>query len=445
MSAVNKTRIAAVVCALSLAVCFLQGWSKSSGGMDLPWYVYPAKFWMAGGNPYGTSADAGLPAAWRAPGMVYNCALAPQSFWQMAPLAALPWQTAVKAWWLVSFGSLLASFWLLMRLFGRRWTAAEQMWFVAIVAQSKIIQSVAYRGQISLFCLAMALLAVWLAAKSRSDRLSVFSDQSTLDHRSAFRTSQSAVRNCAAGFALALACVKFILVPPVILYWFWKRQWKALGWFAAFAAVFNVVPLLLMGPGAVARSILPSFQRYAAWERGLHGGSSHIMNWGEIYEWAFGAGAPLASVLGAVTLLAAGAALWTVCRRRRDDADGWGFAAIVLFTMVAAYHRVYDGVFVFIAAAWWWSAFRSREARTARLWAAGAAMGAFLFVTSIQGVATALEGFCKSHGALTILAPVNAWACLTAFWLMIWAGAAVPQRAEHAITEEDRRQTARVA
>ena len=77
----NKTRIALAACAVSLAVCFLQGWAKSRAGMDLPWYVYPAHLWLSGTNPYDVAAaQAQFPPAWGGAEMRYSCALPPQAF-----------------------------------------------------------------------------------------------------------------------------------------------------------------------------------------------------------------------------------------------------------------------------------------------------------------------------------------------------------------------------
>jgi hypothetical protein len=221
---------------------------------------------------------------------------------------------------------------------------------------------------------------------------------------------------------LAAVCVKFILAPPVVLYWLWKREWKPLAWFAGFSALLNGLALLRMDVGAVMKTMLPSFKYYAAWEKGLHGGSSHVMNWAEIYEWVFGPGSTAASLAGLATLAVAGAGLWWVCRRWEEDREGWVLAAIVMFTLVAAYHRVYDGVFIFVPAACLWNAARTPSSRRLALYLTGAATALFLFGFSIQNVATALEVRLKAHGALAAFAPVNAWLALALLGLTLWSG-----------------------
>lgn len=396
----NRTRFAAVACAVSLLICFLQGWAKSRGGMDLPWYVYPARLWLHGVNPYDTAvARAQFPAAWGGSDIQYSCALPPQAFLQMAPFAALPWSITLKAWWCVSFGSLLLSLWLMLRLFGKNWSRASQFWFVAILAQSKVIQSVAYRGQLSLFCLAFALLALYLASQKRQ---------------------------VGAGLALAVVCAKFILAPPVVLYWLWKREWKALGWFLGFTALLNVIALMRMDIGAVARTALPSFHAFSVYERTLHGGSSHVLNWAEIYDWMFGHGSASASLAGLVTLALAGLGIRAVCGKWREDTEGWVLASIVMVSLAAAYHRVYDGVFVFIVAACVWNAFQSASRRRpAVLYVIAAANALFLFGFSTQNLATGIEVWSKSHEAARMFAPVNAWLCLSILALTAWAGTAL--------------------
>ncbi|MCC6730186.1 MAG: DUF2029 domain-containing protein [Chthonomonadales bacterium] len=391
-------RLAAAICALSLLVCFAQGWRRSGAGMDLPAYVYPAKLWLAGIDPYDIRAyQASYPRFW-GPGATTpnSCSFPPQVLIEMVPLALPPWTVALRTWWLVSFGALLTAFWLLTRRFAA-WGATETLLLVALLAQSRLVQSVAFRGQMSLFCLGLVLGALALADRRRP---------------------------MLAGLALALAAAKIILTPPAALYWIWKRQWAPLAWFAAITTVLHAIPILAIGPARFMREYAASARHGLDLEASIVAGSYHVMNWQVLYDTLLGRSTGASAAANLLTLLAAGAATVGVAvawrRRASRDAEGWVLASVTALTLASTYHRVYDGVFLFVVAFAAWNALRARPGRTPALLALAATLFLFLMVLGAQEVSARVSDRLAATQALASLRPINAWLALLILLQTLW-------------------------
>jgi Glycosyltransferase family 87 len=369
---------------VSLAVCFQQGWSRSPAGMDLIQYVVPSQVWLEGGNPYDV---AQYPNDFRrltrtTPEVIWSCPFLPHTFALLAPLASLSWPTACRLWWLISFGSLILAFHCLWKQWGQNSTPSEFLFFVGILAQSRLIQSVAYRGQFSLFVLALGLQALVWAQQGRA---------------------------VLAGLLLAVACIKYTLALPFVAYFMWKRHWRALASAAVFLVAGCLAAALPMGLPTVARTLPESVAAFLHQDQSE--ASYHVMHWMGLYATAFGASSRTAWWLNLLTTVAVAVGIAAVYRRHgSEDRGGWGLAAVTIASLTALYHRVYDGVLVFIVAAVFWNTFRvSKDRRSVLSWLLAVVLILFLFVFAVQSFAERIATAALGATNMKIFFPVNSW------------------------------------
>ncbi len=388
-----KTTICAALCAVSLSICLVSFYRNGRASIDLPQYVMPARLWLQHVNPYDwVRYDAEVRR--QVPGSTYwfyANPLPPHSLLMTAPIAWMSWKAIDTTWTLVSFGAMVAALALIVSLFGKSWTRAEQYLFIALMAQSRLVQSVAYRGQVALVMLAFTLIALACARRGR---------------------------HAAAGLMFAAVCMKFTLALPLVVILVARRGWRSLAWGIAFIAIGSLIVMATIGFRTALHTIPDSmryFSSHVAQEATSIGtsqrvGNWHMTNWVVLYATAFGQRSPVTSVLSRLTLVTAGGALvWLAWRLRDEEHEDWLFAVSTMFMLTCVYHHVYDAVFVFGVAAAFWNLARARTIRLGpdfKLF--GAVLALFLFVFAVQPLSEGLSRRLQVHGAL-LLTPVNAW------------------------------------
>jgi hypothetical protein len=369
------------VCLASLAFSFWQGLSRAPAAMDIRGYLAMGAAWRQGLDPYLPSDPVLLARFGVSQGWGFGPAL-PHGLPLFALLSEMGNGGAGIALWILSFVAFGASMFLLVRWVGREWTATEAWLFVAILAQSRLNQSVAYRGQLGLILLLPMLLAVWLDPR-----------------RHPF----------AAGACLALTLIKPTLALPLIGLFLVRRAWLALGSGAAITAAASVAAAVPLGVREIFASYAAAVDRWTIHERGEWAGSWHVTSWQAIVYDALGAESRASAIVGFFILaVAAGGIAWLAWRSRTRTGEMWTFAALLLFAQFGSYHRVYDGVPVFVVAALLWSRVRRWPARTPTAPEVCAALLTvlFLFVLSSQAVS---ERVASALAVVPTGGAVNAW------------------------------------
>jgi hypothetical protein len=345
----------------------------------------PSRLWLQHVNPYDVARyDAEVrrqvphSTYW-----FYANPIPPHGLLLTAPIARMPWRAINATWSLISFAAMVGALALIVSLFGRSWTRMEQYAFIGLMAQSRLVQSVAYRGQVALVMLALTLIALACARRGR---------------------------HAAAGLMLAAVCMKFTLALPLVVMLVARRSWRSLAWGLGFIVLGSLIVMAPIGFGTALHTIPASmsyFGKHVSQEAPFNW---HMTNWMVLYATAFGLKSPIASALNAVTFLAAGGIfLWLARRLRGEEHEDWLFAISCMLMLTCVYHHVYDAVFVFPVAAAYWNLARRPERRFQLDFSLfGLVLTLFLFVFAVQSVSTTISSRLQAHG-LALLTPVNAW------------------------------------
>lgn len=377
----------AILLLLSLAICFGEGWLRAPAAMDFYGYYGPARVWLGGENPY----DRGLFTRRVAQFFPANavgetaCPLLPSALTIFAPLALLAPPAAARAMWLISFAALLLALLAMRELWARDCRPEEQQFVAALLLQSRLIQSVAYRGQPSLLMLA-CVLGAFVASRRGAYWL--------------------------AGAAAAFTSAKFTLMLPLLAFWAWQRSWRPLLWTLVFGTAASLPPLFSVGPEAFARGFLDSLAFIADYNV-VHGDPFHVISLRAIVGlWPLSE--PVARALCALCALLAFGFLWRRMRASSAELESWIFAGFTALGLIGMYHRVYDAVLLLPVAVLAWRALRDADGR----WRSAdvvlaLALAMVLFVFAPQSVAQRSADWLARHGALAFLQPLNAWLCLT--------------------------------
>jgi hypothetical protein len=387
-----REKAAGAVCLASLAICFWQGLSRASAAMDLRGYLAQGAVWSAGGNPY-LPSDALLMAPFGVTDQWGFGPMLPHGFPLFALLASLGCRVAAITTWVLSFAAFLVSMFVLVKWLGRDWSRTEAWLFVGALAQSRLIQSVAYRGQWGLLLLLPLLLAVWLEQRRYP---------------------------IAAGVCLAVTLIKPTTALPLIGLFVLRRAWLALGTGAALTAAASVASALRGGVREVLSSFPEAYHRFEL-RNPDWGGNWHVTSWQAIVYDAFGTATRASAVVGfCVVAVAAGAMGWLAWKSRARG-DTWMFAVLLLLAQFGAYRRLYDGVFVFVIAALLWSRARRWKERAPTAPELGAALLTllFLFVFAVQPVSMRLAA---ALAPIPTAAALNAWVTVLLLACVILVG-----------------------
>jgi hypothetical protein len=361
--------------------------------MDLRGYLVQGAVWMEGQNPYSPSDPVVLARFGVTEEQGFGPML-PHGFPLFSLLANLGCGAAAITTWILSFAAFGVSMFLLVRWLGKEWSRTEAWLFVAAVAQSRLIQSVAYRGQWGLLLLLPLLLAVWLEQRRHP---------------------------IAAGVCLAVVLVKPTTALPLIGLFVLRRAWVALGTGAGLAAAASLAAALRGGVREVLSSYPEAVHRFVLRDRENWGGSWHVTSWQAIAYDAFGTATGTSTIAGFCLLAVAGGAVAWLAWKSRAREGTWTFAALLLLAQFGAYRRVYDGVFVFVIAALLWSRVRRWPERTPTAPELGAALLTllFLFVLAIQPLSTRLAA---ALAAVPTAAALNAWVTVLLLGCVVLVG-----------------------
>jgi hypothetical protein len=372
--------------------------------MDLRGYLAEGAAWSAGQNPY-LPPDPAVLASFGLPEDSGFGPMLPHGFPLFALLAGLGCHAAAITTWVLSFVAFGVSMFVLVRWLGREWSRTEAWLFVAVLAQSRLIQSVAYRGQWGLLLLLPLVLAVWLEKR-----------------RHPF----------AAGVCLALTLIKPTTALPLIGLFVLQRAWVALGTGAGLTAAASLASALRGGVREVLSSYPEAVHRFVLRDRESWGGSWHVTSWQALVYDALGTATRASAIAGFCLLaVAAGAVGWLAWKSRAREGT-WMFAALLMLAQFGAYRRVYDGVFVFVIAALLWSRVRRWPERAPTAPELGAVLLTvlFLFVFAVQPLSARLAA---ALAAIPTAAALNAWvtvlllACVVLVGLQDASRATVPR------------------
>ncbi len=357
----------ALVAALSLGRGITNAVSAEWGSTDLHAYWLAGHVLREGRDPYAAFVFARRPAV---PVRYLDGAVAPRSVIQpglgnlpantapmtllLAPLAWWSWPVARGLWAASNLALLLAIPWLALGLASprpprwARWATASAFW--SLVATRVAIGT----GQTTLLALASMLGALLLAGGDAAH-----GDQKSRGSEGA--ASRTWSRTVAAGLLLGLAVSKYSLAPPAVLWLAWRRRWGVLAIAAAVQALAFAVMAALPGGG---------------WKETLNAYlillQMHLPQDGIHLAAAFGGSGWTALLVG---LLITGATVvglrrWPAKRREGrqegnregpkeghvdgtdrpalDDDEAWNrrdatmLAVLATWTLLVAYHRVYD-------------------------------------------------------------------------------------------------------
>jgi Glycosyltransferase family 87 len=382
--------VAGVLCAASLALCFHQGWTRAEGAMDLFGYYGPGKAWLLGLDAYDRRVFSELVAK-LFPGHAIGdtaCPLLPGALVMFAPLASLPVSTAAHVMWVASFAALLFSLYAMLRLWAAHWDLGVKLLFAALLMQSRLIQSVAYRGQPSLLVLALVIGALWAAERDRP---------------------------VLAGFIAALGAIKFPLLLPLAGLWLWERRYRALLAATLFGASFSLPVLVELGLTRFLHGFTDSVAFISTYNATDPYGW-HQTSWQVLLRFL---PAPLASSLGLfLPVLALALLFWPRADGSRPK-PAWIFAALTTLGMLAVYHRVYDAVALFPVLVIALSALAAPGGlRDKPLQVLSVALLALLIGFAPQSVAERSAAWMSLHARA--LEPINVWLTLVSFVALVW-------------------------
>ncbi len=368
-------RLLLALLALNAGLALARGAARAvgtSGGIDFHSYWYAGHFLWEGASPYRAYVERLEPATpiryldgvtetgpVARPGLARTPANTAPLALLLAPLARLSWSSAWGIWFGISLVCLLAIPWLTTGL----WPEGERdrvvAWLLFLVFLGLQGSRVAlWTGQTTLLSLALMILALRLRAR----------------------------RPWLAGALLGVALSKYSLALPAALFFLLERRWRPL----AAAALVQLAGLLAVS-AIGGEPVLETARAYAGMVT-RHAGLPGI----HLGDLLGGAGIwpalAAAALTGAVAL-----ALWRRARRPLADPGapgalspaGWAvLAALSLWTVLVAYHRVYDTVLALpflaagLAAAWRPAAWGLDRAAGARLaWF----LAAFVAALSLPG------------------------------------------------------------
>lgn len=375
------------LCVLSLLLCYVQGLQRAPGAMDLPGYMAMGAAWLAGQNPY-LNLDPNLLARFDITEKFAFPPILPHGLPLLSLMTLLPWEVAKLAVWTASFISLVGALYLIVDRFGRDWPTHERLLFIAILAQSRLVQSIAYRGQISITLFFMMLLALRYQERGRP---------------------------ILAGALVAVTIIKPTFALPLIALLLYRRAFGVLLSAGVIAGSTGLLAAVSVGLRELITSYPEAVRNFIAKDEPSWAGSWHLTNWHAILYEVLGTATPAANALAAaLSLVAIAAIAIIVWRLPRSEDDGWVLAIFILFAQVATYHRVYDGIQVFVVLALMWSLLRNRSPLN---WSALEILTAalailFVFVFSIQSVSQKIAYVLEIVPALSAL---NAWVSLILF------------------------------
>jgi hypothetical protein len=404
--------LVAMLLLFALAHVLVRGPVDLRGNVNLCDYANhysAARLWLIGQNPYDNDA---LTVAWRAsaPGPFdapldhWYGLLPPGAYVVLAPLAALPAWAATLAWLALSAVAIAACIFVALSLANIRWNSLNAWILVGAALAAAPFQTLLAVGQVSLFAVALILLAVWCAQRGRSAH---------------------------AGVLLAVAAsFKPQLAAPFGLFYLCYRNWKLVGY-------ATVTGLLLNGIG-VAQLEWRGIDWWGSWTANITASTrpgeandpTLASRWRHqivsltVLLHSFTASKTVVTFLNA-TIAAAliGAFAW-LARRARFSADGLlSISTLCAVGLLPVYHRSYDAALLVVPLAWALTSLRGPLRAPA--WATLAALSVFLIPFDALVLAEQKLGMFRGVSSTwwwtALVAPHHAWALLAVCLCLIGA------------------------
>ena len=367
---------------------------------DFASHYSSARLWLIGQNPYDNASltvawQASSPGPFDAPLDYWYGLLPPGAYVVLAPLAALPAWAAALAWLALSAGAIAVCVSVALSLANIRPNSLNAWLLTGAALAAAPFQALLAVGQVSLFAVALILLAVWCARRDRAAH---------------------------AGVLLAVAAsFKPQLAAPFGLFYLCYRNWKLAGY-------ATVTGLLLNGIG-VAQLEWRGIDWWTMWTANIAASTrpgqandpTFTGHWRhQIVSLTVLLHALTASKL-AVTLLNAtlsaalvGTYAW-LARRARFSADALLSVSILCAVgLLPVYHRSYDAALLIVPLAWALTSLRGPLRGAA--WATLAALSVFLIpfdalVLARQKLGLFIE-VSRTWWWTALVAPHHAWALL---------------------------------
>ena len=314
------------------------------GGSDLGLFQACAQSWVDGTYTIGSG-----------PAPLYPPFAVPM----FAPLALVPFDYLVIFWLAFNIVVAFVTLHLAINLYGADWLLRPKLYLSAL-----LLTWAGFRVTLRLGHISLLITALVLGALSASRRK----------------------REALAGVLIGLSLCKYSLTLPFLLYFIFRKEWKVVAVALIVPVVFAEIFALRMGT-----TVIDSCRAYASVMLAgpVTGGTGRMGTAGntEIRQLLLsitGGHEALTLTLTIALGLAALAAM-AVAFRRTPKCENAHFAALALFALWAAYHRVYDSVICILPAALLIDFIvRKKLAGFSRFWLAG--LG--LLALSLPGLLT---------------------------------------------------------
>jgi alpha-1,2-mannosyltransferase len=396
----------------ALAHALVRGPVDVKGNVNLCDYANhysAARLWLIGQNPYDNAAltiawRASAPGPFDAPMDYWYGLLPPGAFVALAPLAALPAWAATLAWLALSAGAVAACVFVALALANVRPNSLNAWVLTGAALAAAPFQTLVAVGQVSLFAVALILLAIWCAQRGKSAH---------------------------AGVLLAVAAsFKPQLAAPFGLFYLCYRNWKLIGYAAVTGLLLNGIGVAQLEWRGVnwwsgwTANIAASTRPGEANDPTMAGRWRHQIVSLTVLLHSFTTSKVLVTLLNATFAAAlVGAYAW-LTRRARFSADALlSIATLCAVGLLPVYHRSYDAALLIVPLAWALSSLRGPLRAPA--WATLGALAVFLVPFDALMLAEQklgmFRGVSQSWWWKALVAPHHAWALLAVCLCLIGA------------------------
>ena len=309
-------------------------WRAAANSDDFALYYCCARAWIQGENPYDRQAlEAVARQAGGAPTQYLGNAVSPPvSFVVLGPLAAVSWPVAKGVWLTLNLGLLAAMCIWLVRMGRMRPGEPRAILLLALIVALAPLHTGIKHGQLALAAAACLIGAARMHQQRRRWLGGV-------------------------GLGLALA-LKPQMAAIFVLYWLYRKRWRALAVAGVFIAVLAAITL--------ARLHLADVDWLGQWQQNIqrcfHGGECDYASGPRPFIF-IQLQHPLYAIFGSRSVAAVGAwavtaALavlgWLAWRRlpAGDDRELAGLSFLAVLSLLPIYHVFYDAVILALPLCW---------------------------------------------------------------------------------------------
>jgi hypothetical protein len=316
----------------------VRGWSFS---IDFHAFYSSTRAWIEGSDPYDLDNLRRVLIEGGDKGDVRPFYNPPLIFPLLAPLGALPWPVAEKAWTILNVLLTGLCLWLLVPMLHMRWREPRTIFFLAFALALAPFHTSISQGQVTIPVTALVLLALRFDLKDRPLPAGVF-----------------------LGLAVALKPQTVLLFAMLPLF---RTRWRATAWAAATAAVTGI-----LGAGRLFLThtnwLHTLRSNLAGMGRGGHddpmGAEKFMMVNLQPLLHTFMSDRWLAAALSLGSVVLVGAAVLLILRRRRGlETEFTIYAAVAVLSLLVLYNRIYGATMLVLPLAWAVASLRSAQLR----------------------------------------------------------------------------------